>query len=171
MWKSRLSPWRFRAGSERNPRAVSPPCARPRRWRADDGSGLVELALVLPLLLTLFFAVFEFGYSYYARLTIRHAVAEAARFGVTGRQLTDPETGEPIGRGESILQTLQRHAANLALDVEDVVLAPPDGGGPEEVVTVRATFRHEYWLPGLKDILPASRFTVTTAMRNEPFHP
>lgn len=171
MWKTRLCARRPATHDARRRRVAPSLRESGRLWRADNGGALVELALVLPMLLTLFFAVFEFGQSYYARLTIRHAVGEAARFAVTGRQLPHPETGEPVGRAESILQTLQDHAANLALDVESVVLDPPDGGGPEEVVTVRATFRHEYWLPGLKDILPQSSFTVTTAMKNEPFKP
>jgi hypothetical protein len=144
---------------------------RGRLWRADHGAGLVEFALVLPLVLTFFFAVFEFGHQFYARLTIRHAVAEATRYAVTGRFELDSETGEPLERAESIRLILERHAVNLALAVEDVTLDPSDGGGPEEVVNVSASFRYEYWLPGLKEILPETSFTVTTSMRNEPFEP
>ena len=49
----------------------------------------MEFALVMPLVLFLFFGVFEFGRFYFARITLQHAVAEAARFAVTGSVLHD----------------------------------------------------------------------------------
>jgi Flp pilus assembly protein TadG len=139
--------------------------------RDSNGAGLVELALTLPILLMFFFSVFEFGHQFYARLSMSHAVAEAARYAVTGNVLTDPETGQALERVESIRIMLEQHAANLAVEVRDVEIEPADGGGPGAVVSVSASLRYQYWLPGLGDILPPTDFTVTTAMKNEPFNP
>jgi PKD repeat protein len=49
------------------------------------GQGLVEFALILPLLLLMFFGIIEFGRIFQAYLTVQHAAREAARYAVTGR--------------------------------------------------------------------------------------
>ena len=170
MWKNR-----FRLASETGKRAtplgVTPRTrATGRLLRADHGSGLVEFALVLPGFLALMFGMVEFGRLGMTHLTAKHAVAEAARYAVTGRQRLDPETGEAIGRAESIRMALQENVGGLAI-TDSVVLDPPDGGGPEDLVRVSVSFTYRYFLPGLAEVLPPVAFTVTTAMKNEPFIP
>ena len=49
------------------------------------GQGLVEFALILPLLLLMFFGIIEFGRIFQAYLTVQHAAREAARYAVTGQ--------------------------------------------------------------------------------------
>ena len=62
--------------------------------RNTSGQSLVEFAIVLPLLLLVFFGIFEFGRFYFTKLTLQHAVREATRFAITGNVLADPETGD-----------------------------------------------------------------------------
>lgn len=137
--------------------------------RCTRGSALVEMALVTPLLLVLFSAVFEFGRMFHTRLTARHAVIEATRYAVTGNQRTDPDTGEPIDRPTSIKQVLSERAYTLPVVPDAVTISPADGGGPEEVVTVTLTYTYDYAMPGFMDVLPAMQFTVAASMRNEPY--
>jgi len=54
-----------------------------------NGSALVEFAIVLPLLLILVFGVIEFGVMFYDKAVITNASREGARAGITG--LGDPE--------------------------------------------------------------------------------
>jgi hypothetical protein len=49
------------------------------------GQGLVEFALILPLLLLMVFGIIEFGRMFQAYLTLQHAAREAARYAVTGQ--------------------------------------------------------------------------------------
>jgi hypothetical protein len=49
------------------------------------GQGLVEFALILPLLLLMFFGILEFGRIFQAYITVQHAAREAARYAVTGQ--------------------------------------------------------------------------------------
>ena len=168
MWKTRV-----RASSESEQfrardGATYRGSATARLLRGSHGTGLVEFALVLPVLLLLMFGIFEFGRIGLSQLTAKHAVAEATRYAVTGRQRTDPQTGEPIPRAESIRQILQESVGPLAI-ADSIVIDPADGGGPEELVTVSVSFTYVYFLPGLKDVLPSVDFTVRTAMKNEPF--
>jgi Flp pilus assembly protein TadG len=142
--------------------------ATDRLLRGSHGSGLVEFALVLPLLLSLIFGLFEFGRLGLSQLTARHAVAEAARYAVTGNHMTDPETGEPIARAESIRRIVRDKVGPLTT-ADSILVDPPDGGGPEDIVTVSASFTYRFFLPGLEDVLPPVDFTVRTAMKNEPF--
>jgi hypothetical protein len=142
--------------------------ATDRLLRGSHGTGLVEFALVLPLLLSLFFGIFEFGRLGLSHLTAQHAVAEATRYAVTGRQFIDPDTGEPIPRVESIRQVVRDNVGPLAI-ADSIVIDPPDGGGPDDLVTVSVSFTYRFFLPGLEEILPPVDFTVRTAMKNEPF--
>jgi Flp pilus assembly protein TadG len=169
MWKTRdRSPSDTGADAARGAAAECTD-ATARLLRANHGTGLVEFALVLPILLALMFGIFEFGRIGMAQLTARHAVAEATRYAVTGRQRADPETGELIPRSESIRQVLRENVGGLAL-TDSIVIVPEDGGGPEDLVTVSVSFSYEYFLPGLAEWLPPVDFTVRTSMKNEPFN-
>lgn len=132
-----------------------------------SAQSVVEFALLLPVLLFLFFGTLEVGRFWFTRLTVRHAVVEATRFAVTGQRLPDPETGDPLSRAKSIEQYLRTHA--YTLDIESITIDPADGGGPEDVVRVAVTFAYNYTLPGFKDKLPTVRYDVAASMRNEPY--
>ena len=54
-----------------------------------SGQGLVEFALVLPLLLLLIFGLVEFGRLFQAWLTLEHAARQAARYAASGVYNTD----------------------------------------------------------------------------------
>ncbi len=143
--------------------------ARRGRNRNARGSVAVEFLFAIPIVLFLFFGIFELGRHYYTRLTLRHAVAEAARFAVTGQTLDDPETGNPMTRAESIQLVIQRSALRLGVDVAQIVIIPADGGGPEEVVQVGVQYEYAFWFQPMGDLLsPLEEIVVTTAMRNEP---
>ena len=149
---------------------------RPRRgilrWfvGSSSGQGLVEFALVLPLVLFLFFGVFEFGRFFFARMTMQHAVAEATRFAVTGNVLSDT-LGDPMTRAKSIIQVIAKNARDLDVDVDRIVIDPSDAGGPGDVVRVSASFTFQFIVPGYNKLTPDGEleFQVSTAMKNEPF--
>ena len=57
-----------------------------RRRRRQRGAALVEFALVAPLLLTLIFAVVEFGWTFSQVLDMRHGARETARLAAVNYQ-------------------------------------------------------------------------------------
>lgn len=147
--------------------------ARRRALRRDTaGQSLVEFALVLPVLLLLFFGIFEFGRFYFTRLTLQHAVREATRFAVTGQTLDDDETGDPLDRPNSIIKVIREKSSNLNVDVASITITPADGGGSEDVVRVAVDFAYQMQLPFVKDIVPDGEVHLkfSTAMRNEIFY-
>jgi hypothetical protein len=122
------------------------------------------------ILMTLLVGITEFSRHYFARLSARHAVAEAARFAITGQVLDDPDTGVPMTRAESIEYVITRIADDLPLEIEEIELDPADGGGPNEIVSIRATYRF-FFAAGqvVRNFAPASiAFTVATTVKNEP---
>lgn len=141
-----------------------------RKSLSELGQSTVEFALVAPVIILLFMGIFEFGRFYYARLTLQHAVHEATRFAVTGATIDDGQ-GNPLSRAESIKGVIMQQATALDLDVDLLVITPPDGGGPGEVVTVTGNFTYDFMTPGFQNMFPGGQyaFTVSTAMKNEPF--
>jgi hypothetical protein len=140
--------------------------------RNSSGQGLVEFAIVLPLLMLLFFGIFEFGRFYYTKMTLQHAVREATRFAVTGNVLTDPDTGDPIDRAGSIVRVILDNTKDLTVDLDGVSITPADGGGPEEIVRVAVDFRYDLTLPLIDKFVSDGHVDISfaTAMRNEAFY-
>lgn len=149
------------------------PDPRERLARSTRGQSLVEFVLALPVLLIIIFGIFEFGQYYYTRLSIRNAVTEGARFAVTGNQLPDPETGDELSRALSIERLILERTRKFGVVRDDITISPSDGGGPEEIVTIRLDYAYRVGLPSVASVLsPGSLdFAVRTSMRNEPFFP
>jgi Flp pilus assembly protein TadG len=144
-------------------------------WKlgADRGGTLVEFAVSIPIVVLMMMGIFEFGRLYYTKVTVQHAVREAARFAVTGNTMNDPDTGDPLTRAESIKAVIRAQAQDLDIDLDRIVLDPADGGGPGDVVRVSAGFTYQVVAPGIQSLFPGGLydFTVSTAMVNEPFNP
>ena len=145
---------------------------RARGGRGTAGQALVEFALVVPMALLLFVGILEMSHYYFARMTLRHSVLEATRFAITGSQVEDPESGDTLSRGESIVHILQAASPTMAIDMESLVIEPPNGGGPGEIVRISATYQYGFSLPLIGKFFPEGLdFTVSTAMKNEPYFP
>lgn len=98
------------------------------------GQGLVEFALILPILLLLLLGIFEFGRVIWAYITVQTAAREAARYAITGQpyaggaydsedckkpegdgtNATIPWTCNPELRAEAIKNVARSRGANLA---------------------------------------------------------
>jgi hypothetical protein len=75
----------------------------PQRPVPRPGQALVELALILPLLLFLAFAIVGAGRIVQAQLGVAAVAREAARAGVAGRSaLAGQARGEEVGRGYAL---------------------------------------------------------------------
>lgn len=56
-----------------------------RLWARQDGQGLVEFAIILPVLLILIFGIMEFSLLLYNQHVITNASREGARYGIVAR--------------------------------------------------------------------------------------
>lgn len=124
--------------------SARPPCRRPpgtgragrtggpvARATGERGAAAVELALVLPLLLFVLFAVIDFGRLLNAQLTLTEAAREGAR---------------AAALGQSADARVQSTATNLH-GVTDTVTTCPPGGSPTADAVVVTSMKFSFVTP------------------------
>jgi hypothetical protein len=126
-----------------------------RRFAAcRDGASALEFALVLPPLCLLLIGMFEVGALMFTQSTMEGGLREAARFGLTGRLVSDPE-----GRKDQILALIDKHTLNFVdMDTAVVTISPHDSfgdaddeAGPEPWVDTNSN--------GTRDTVPLEDYT------------
>ena len=136
--------------------------ARARRTQA--GTSTVEMAIVLPLLLLLVFAIGDFGIAYARWSSLTNAVREGARVGVVFRNPCDAAAVSTV-----ITNTVTTFAASAGVDGASIVTTvtnPCAGTGTQ--LTVRATVPYDYIATAaLAGLAPTINLTAQTVMRNE----
>lgn len=122
-----------------------------RAWtklRGDTrGQALVEFALVLPLLILLLMAIFEFGNIFHSYLVITNASRDGVRMGVVGK--TDAQIE---ARVKELCSSLDTSPSKFAIDIvpgED--LGPRVPGTP---LTVSVHYKVDLFTPLLSTFLP-----------------
>jgi Flp pilus assembly protein TadG len=125
------------------------------------------MALVLPLLLMLVFAIGEFGIAFTQWQTLTNAAREGARVGILFRG-ADCNAGAVTGE---IQQTVEDYVSASGLTTGDVALMPaPAGvcGGSGTPLTVNAQVPYQFQvLPGLAGLQTDITLGATSVMRNE----
>jgi Flp pilus assembly protein TadG len=125
------------------------------------------MALVLPLLLILIFAIGEFSIAFTQWQTITNAAREGARVGVVFR-------GANCNAGTvqtEIQQAIDTYVSASGLSAGSVALTPAPTGvcsGSGTPLTVNAQIPYQFqMLPGLTGLQPQITLSATSVMRNE----
>src|SRR5687768_1183993 len=80
------------------------------------GANLVEVAIILGLLLSLTFAVIDFGTVLYVYLALENGVSQATRYAVTGPQMPDPnDPQQKLPREESVRRDMRQATPTLLI--------------------------------------------------------
>lgn len=134
-----------------------------RRHHAQDGTSVVEMAFVLPLLLLLVFAIGDFGIAYTRWNSLTNAVREGARVGVVFRA--------PCNAG-TVTTQIQNTVANFAASaglvgpITTTVTNVCAGTGTQ--LTVQASAPYDYIaMSALAGLAPTINLRARTVMRNE----
>ena len=151
--------------------------AAPRRiLRAARGQGLVEFALVMPILMILVFGIIDFGMGLRSYISLTNATREGARFAAVGNpagaypaDCNGSTTNSVVGRVCVTIEGLR-----LA-DLETVTVEYPDGEAPGNSVVVSADYTYNYITPlgRLVDVFSGGTFpdslslSTSTDMRLE----
>src|SRR5208337_277075 len=149
----------------------------PVRTASTAGGSAVEFALVAPMFLLLFFAVFDFSRLFFVEMTLQNAVREAGRYAVTGNHLPDPKhSGQNLSRTNSIIQVAQQAA--MGITVAGIQISSAGGGsgsagGPGDTVTISLTTNLQLMTPIVAQFFKNGTyaFTVSVSFKNEPFPP
>ena len=164
-----------------------------RRWilrtqkRADEaGSTVVEFALVGTIFFLLIFAIIDFGFLFYARVTLQNAVRQAARYAITGN-CNNPGNcfvnGGTGNRYSTIVQTVQNFA--FAVPPTSITITCISGscpnysgggtggnaGGPQDTIQVTAQYTFQPVIIGKFFSGGNYPITVSATFKNEPFPP
>ena len=136
--------------------------ARARRMQA--GTSVVEMAIVLPLLLVLVFAIGDFGIAYTRWNSLTNAVREGARAGVVFRAPCDAATVESDVQG-----TVSNFASSSGLDGASITTTVTNScGGTGTQLTVSSTIPYEYIaMSALAGFAPTLNLSARSVMRNE----
>jgi len=135
-----------------------------RRVRSDEsGQAMVEFAIVLPLLLMLTIAVFEFGRAYH----VYHAVTDAARLGARSAVVAEPNTTQ-----DSVYSIVRRALARSSIDTGSATITLSGwraGTGTPATVTIQAPYQFVFLRPFMKWSSTDAALTLTSTfvMRNE----
>ena len=134
-----------------------------RRARGERGQAMVEFALVLPFLLLLVIAVFEFARAW----NVYHAITDAARLGARSAVVADPLTTE-----DSVYAIVNRALARAAIDTAGATktLTGWRGGtGTPATMTIQVPYRFVFLRPFLGWTTAEAGITLTSqfVMRNE----
>lgn len=121
--------------------------------KSNEGQGLVEFALILPLLLLLIFGIVQFGIILNGYVSVTHAVREGVRLAAVGKVVEDVEN--------KVLE--QANAGFLTLVKADISVGYEDINNPYgKPVTVSATGSIDIVVP-LLDIIIPNPFPVSSS--------
>lgn len=144
---------RFGGGLSRNPQLA--PAASPRR-RRDGGAVIVELAILLPLIVTIFVIIINLGLVLREHQVIQNAAREAARYASLQEQ--SPDVGD---RTAQIRQRAIDYCAleNVTINATDITIdqfVPIDNGVTVETGTrVAIRYTRNVMIPAA-GLLPSS---------------
>jgi Flp pilus assembly protein TadG len=136
---------------------------RDRDTRLTQGTSTVEMAIVLPLLLMLTFAIGEFGIAFTRWHALNAATREGARAGVVFRNPCVAGTVQT-----QVQTTVGTISSGAGLTTTPGVTVTGACGGTGTALTVVSTVAQPFVvLPGLAGLAPTITLRASATMRNE----
>ncbi len=149
----------------------------------DSGQTLLEFAISATVFFLLIFATLDFGFLFFAKVTLQNAVRQAGRYAITGNCGSGNCFGTGGNRLPAIIQTVSDYSFFLSPVVTVACVkgncpgyagggtGGSNAGGPDDFVQITATY---VWHPFI-----VSRFfsggsytlTVSSTFQNEAFAP
>src|SRR5262245_18468222 len=104
---------------------------------------------------------------------LENGVTEAARYAVTNQVLTDPNTGQPLSRSDSIKTVMRQSSPGIMIaDGEfaywDYTMSTADTGGPNDIIQIAVVHPWRFLFPFLSSTVGTFIIRVASTMRNEP---
>jgi hypothetical protein len=149
------------------------------RLRDEQGTSLIEAAIITPLLLLLTFSIVDFGALFYVYLALENGVSQATRFAITGNLLTDPANpGSTLSRVDSIKLAMREATPTLTIDDSAFSFSHMAAGGtawiggdgaPNDLEKVSIVYTWTFFNPVLGAFFTGGQITlnVDSAMKNE----
>lgn len=149
------------------------------RWKSEEGQALVEAAIILPLLLFMIFAIFDFSILFYVYQSMEHGISEASRYGITGQQRQDPlSPGNYLSRDDSIKLIMREWNPIIVLNNSDFTFEHLSGtswvagsGGTGDVARVTVCYNWRPVTPLISALFTGGQIPirVSSTMKNEGY--
>jgi TadE-like protein len=154
--------------------------------KCESGQSMLEFAIAATVFFLLFFAAIDFGFFFFAKVTMQNAVRQAGRYAITGNCGSGGNCfGSTGNRLPIITQTVKDFSffLNPTVTVTCISGSCPgysgggggNAGGPQDVVQITATY---VWFPFVvtrfvPSMFPGGSYTlsVSSIFKNEPFAP
>ncbi|MEW6641883.1 MAG: TadE/TadG family type IV pilus assembly protein [Pseudomonadota bacterium] len=151
-------------------------------WRNQDGSALVEAAVVVPFLMTLILGILDYSFFFYQQHLVATGIRDAARYlartssPTSGTSQTTAQnlatTGSPTGGtyrrvtgfnpgNVAISISYVANALNSTTNVRPYRQAPSECGGPDQIAIISVTGSFPYASFGFLSFLGLSSPTVS----------
>lgn len=150
---------------ECTPHASADGLTRRRSRRPERGTSVIEMAIVLPLLLTLMFAIGEFGIMFTQYQTLINAAREGARTGVLFRGTTCAAATVK----SQIATTVTSYMVGTGIPTGTLTTTSSGecaGSGTQLIVTSQVPYSFAA-LPGLAGLQSSITLSARSTMRNE----
>ena len=128
---------------------------RGKKTSNQNGQTVVELALLLPFLLLIVFAIIDFGFIMHSYIIVTQSAREGARAGAFGD--TDAQI---IGVAQAAANTLPTQRVN-------VLINPSGVRSSGNTVTVKVIYEYSTLTPVLHQLWPSVDVSATVNMRVE----
>ena len=153
--------------------------SRSQRGRRSRGQGVVEVALVLPLLMLLFGGAIQFGVIWATQVGVTNAVRDAARAASGAQPKADIATGTVTSASEAtfasgirtngLLPGLSKYvpfyaASNLQTSQVCYASFTNAAGGTSLEATVTVTYAHPIFIPLIAGVLGTSGLVATASI-------
>jgi hypothetical protein len=150
--------------------------------RSEKGAAVVEFALILPLLITIFAGTIEFSLLYFNKQILATATREGARLGIARateseirervRKICREEYNEglPLGLGNFLpmLATFGTEIVNLP--DENITVTGADGAFQQDL-TVAVQYEYRFLMPAILGLGTTKTLGVSTVMKMEADSP
>lgn len=153
-----------------------------RLRRSERGQTLVEFAFCASLFILFLFAVIDYGFLFYTKMTLQNAVRSAGRYAITGNCMSGNcyDNQNSGNRLQTILNKVREYSFGLNPTVTVACTGSCSGsygsggnnaGGPGD--TVRITASYVFKPIVLRRFFPGGVYTVTcsSSYKNEVFPP
>ncbi|KAE8758673.1 pilus assembly protein [Paraburkholderia madseniana] len=151
-----------------------------RSRKGQNGSTVVEFAIVAPLLFFVICMIIDLGLMFWVNLTMQYAVHEGARYAVTGQSNLDPNAASQQ-RYLAVIQDIEDASMGLYTLVNPAISVTVNGvpaayganmfGGPGDLIVLQLNCAWPLLTPLIKPFFTGGQysFTVAATMRNEGY--
>jgi Flp pilus assembly protein TadG len=147
--------------------------------RHQSGQAVVELALVLPILAFLIFAIIDSSMLFYAYHSMEQGISEATRYGLTGQRSEDPNNpGNYLSRQDSMKLIMRKYTPNIVLSDSNFAFEHLNGsvwasgtGAADEISRMIVSYNWRPITPLVSRFLTGGQIPlrVSSTVKNESF--